>query len=993
MTQGQGYFEPKNPFTGKSPKHQKAATESGWSDLSDAVIVPLVEDAYDAPPKRMKGALAMIDPIKQILDIRNIKYEEKFAFLREALQNINRSRREEGHNLFPDVVIDIGEDSLTIYDNAGGIRKEKLAELFDFGVSGWEGSAKEENPFGQGFLSFVMLFDKVEIFSNNVHAIFDLSEILEKREAGILNLNEAYEWESARSFDTFGRGEFTLMCTKPLEDWNIEDAYDMAVKSGEKLSIKSLSINGNNIPLITFETPYGNEFIDITKYNSAGEKILEGYVEITGGEWKNPEFYYYGLIVGHFYNLPGMRGNVNILDKRYGMPVENRDRWQQSKKGSGIHLTENHIRSLVKDFAKYIVETGTDEEIEKYSVVIKEYLVYEQYRNNINFALIGDNTVKAISDDIKSENPDISEEDFQEEIKERMSTKSNLLEAAERTIRSEGEVAEEYNQKEAEIEKRREKIIEEKFEADHVEQEVLIEEEEALSQEETDLREAEIDSVKEEERRAKRVKEGVVRVSDIKKTTFWVKAAEIPTYLELIKNAEYHGYQIAIAHNSIQAELFEQEQVDMSTKRGKFLPIGLFNYVSTNQVKMKTIGPKTKEEARIEWAINTFINSVPEFEKIDFHIADYEFRTIMKIPGTNIEETKKTTAVAYAEGNDIYMMRQIGYGNATAGEIQGFYGARSLRPYLKYNDFTLENKTIGWGDITLFLRVVNLIAHEMAHSVYNTTDNTQEHFEAMGKIIALFNAVITEHQGRTTLGGAKDMGVKNRRALGVEKGDTVAITYFSGTDIEMEESEIKPTKAKKVKTFKVGDYLLYNNLAVEITTVTDAVYEVKFFEPYTGDVLYDFATVPKAEAIEFPFKKGRLYKDLEYDRNLFVMDILTSIRSNGIKIMEFRDYNETDDKDYRIIPTAQAVDLKVEIFNKKQQAEFVHRIATRLVDKYMNDYGPSSIPELVKYFEYRLPINFQAIQYIVRDKYTDKYVKSGTFTQEGSEEYYFNERF
>ena len=42
MTQGQGYFEPKNPFTGKSPKHQKAATESK-SDVSNAEIVPTIE--------------------------------------------------------------------------------------------------------------------------------------------------------------------------------------------------------------------------------------------------------------------------------------------------------------------------------------------------------------------------------------------------------------------------------------------------------------------------------------------------------------------------------------------------------------------------------------------------------------------------------------------------------------------------------------------------------------------------------------------------------------------------------------------------------------------------------------------------------------------------------------------------------------------------------------------------------------------------------------
>ena len=245
----------------------------------------------------------------------------------------------------------------------------------------------------------------------------------------------------------------------------------------------------------------------------------------------------------------------------------------------------------------------------------------------------------------------------------------------------------------------------------------------------------------------------------------------------------------------------------------------------------------------------------------------------MRIPGTNIEKTEKTCAIAYAEGNDVYMMREIGYGNTVAGEVQGFYGAKSLKPYLKYNDFPLENKTIGWGDIALFLRVVNLIAHEMAHSIKHTTDNTQEHFEAMGKIIAQFNAVITEHQGRTILGEGKQMSLKNRRALGVEKEDTVAITYFSGSDVEMEESEISPTKTKKIKTFKEGDYLLADDdLAAIITSVERDSYTASIISGHEADP--ETVKVLKTEAVEFPFKKGRLYRDNTNNETLFVIDII-----------------------------------------------------------------------------------------------------------------------
>lgn len=987
-----GYPEPPDIRTGKAPEHQKNALESsGWSNLSNAEIVPLVEDRDEGAPRKMKGALAMIDPIQQILDIRNIKYENKFAFIREALQNVDRSTEEEGHNLYPDVDITISNDSFTICDDAGGITKEKLSKLFDFGISGWEGGALKENPFGQGFLSFVILFDRVEVFSNNVHAVFDLGDILQRREERVFSLNEAYDYEATRSYDTFGRGEFTVICTKPTEFWDEFEAYDMAVESGRTLAFKSLVINGENIKLQSFEAPY--DAIDISKYKSSGEKVIDGWIQPTGDMNEYPFFYHFRKPVGHFYTLPGISGKVNILNNRYGEPVENRDRWQQSTKGSGIVLTKNHILEKIEKFALEIVKYGDDETIKKYEEFIDHYLDYNQYKYLINFAIIGDNTIKAISDDIRKEDPEITEEKFQEEFKERTSSKSKLIESAEKTIRTESEIAEDYNKKEAEIEERRKEIEEEKIEADEVEEEVLEEEEEALSEEQIEFDRKEKEEQKREEQRKRRLEEGEVKLADVKKITFWVEAEYITTFLDQIKNAEYNGYQVAVAYNQIQKRVFSNESIGGDEKsKNMFLHIGNFNFVSTNKVKMKSIGPKTKEEARIEWVINTFINSVPEFEQVDFHIADYDFLTIMRIPGTNIEKTEKTCAIAYAEGNDVYMMREIGYGSTVAGEVQGFYGAKSLKPYLKYNDFPLESKTIGWGDIALFLRVVNLISHEMAHSIYHTTDNTQEHFEAMGKIIAQFNAVITEHQGRTTLGKGKEMSLKNRRALGVEKEDTVAITYFSGTDAEMEEAEISPTKVKKIKTFKEGDYLLHNDLATIIEEVKDSVYIASYIQGY--DVDAEVLEIPRTEAIEYPFKKGRLYKDTLSNDILFVTQIKKcpwNSHENGIQVMRFTDYNKTEIKEEEFLYTYEAVALNLEPYNKKEQAKFVHDIAVRLIDKRMDSYGRVSIPYLVDYFEPILPINFQAIQYIIDKKYSDLYKKTGTQTYEGADEYYFRE--
>jgi len=107
--------------------------------------------------------------------------------------------------------------------------------------------------------------------------------------------------------------------------------------------------------------------------------------------------------------------------------------------------------------------------------------------------------------------------------------------------------------------------------------------------------------------------------------------------------------------------------------------------------------------------------------------------------------------------------------------------------------------------------------------------------------------------------------------------------------------------------------------------------------------------------------------------------------------MKFTDYNKTETKNREFIYTQSAIELNLEPYNKKEQAEFVHDIAIRLIDMRIDSYGLVSIPYLVEYFEKILPINFQAIQYLMDRKYSDRYEKSGTKTYEGAEEYQFKE--
>ena len=313
-------------------------------------------------------------------------------------------------------------------------------------------------------------------------------------------------------------------------------------------------------------------------------------------------------------------------------------------------------------------------------------------------------------------------------------------------------------------------------------------------------------------------------------------------YAENIAQAEYYGYQIAIAHNKLQRKVFENETQ-------KFYHISHFEFSEKRETNLKSVGPKNKKERRLQWVFNTFLQA-SKYADYRIHIASFTFTTHLTIPGTNIKETKHDIdAAAFAQGADIYIEREVRSGQSADGAISGYYGVKTLYPYLEYNEFDLSNKTIGWGDITAFLKVLTLISHELAHVAYGTKDNTKEHLEAMTTIEAEFDTIIAEHRGKTTLSTGKSVPKSIAKDLNITPNDTVALTFFEGTS-----EEIEKIKKEKVPTFKKGDYVIIKNTQ-ELGYVTS----VEDRDTYRLNTPSGYITLSVNEIEHSYLKSGSLY--------------------------------------------------------------------------------------------------------------------------------------
>ena len=945
------YHEPPDPRTNKAPDHQATALKKSRSSISNTEIIPMVVDELDTDVTFVSKALRARNPITEIQNIRENRYSDRLAFLREAFQNVARS----AGNVPATVSITISPTTLSISDNAGGVTKSNIDDVFILGESGWSKEVKgEQNPFGQGFMSAVIIFNKITVESNNVKAEFDWGKIeQEYKKSNTYDLSHAYVVLEAKSRDKFGRNRFKVTLENPTEYWDPEAAATIIKDTGGTFGFKELTINDVPITLHSFSSvPAG--YLKVYKPGSIEGYIAPATLDIS------PTIHYFGAKVGTQHTpLKALTGSINVTNPRYGKPTENRNMWQESTKNSGIILTENLIRNTAVSIALTLVKDASDAQIKTNEAFITEYADYSDYKKHIRFKLINNGMIKQIEEKIRSTNPTISESEFKQEMDKALTSQSTLMDAASNSTLSKEESVQSYNQKQSEIQQKRSEIQQKQADSDSIEKEVLSQESEALDDQESQLRQKQHDSLTNKQRLTSLIDKNNSgsKLSDISRTTFWVPSDEITYYEEQIKKAEYHNYAVAIAHNKLQKELFQ-------TESSKFTHISRFSFSQSNSAKLKSIGPKNAEERRIQFIINTFISSSP-YSQIKVHIATFTLENTLTIPNTKIKEVQTIEAAAYAEGNNIYIERNINYGHSTDGAIDGYYGIKTLKPYLAYNDFPLTSKTIGWGDITLFLKLLPLLAHELAHAHYHTEDNTQSHLEAMTTIMAEFNTIIAAHQAKTQLSTTTPPSIS--KSLSIPPSTPVAVTYWEGTDFTIEKESAKAPSSPTTPPLSVEDYVI---------TPTGNITQVYFIDQDKYSV-YDITTDSKAqysahELTPAPLTPGRFY---HHNSSLVLFTRYWQGKPQGITYTSSSPSSilQSDLYDYSTISSEYS---QYTPLTKREQSTLVKSIVVETMG-ILNERSKSfSVDEVHTYMNNHIPVKRYTINDIV-----SAYHKNGTLTR------------
>lgn len=189
----------------------------------------------------------------------------------------------------------------------------------------------------------------------------------------------------------------------------------------------------------------------------------------------------------------------------------------------------------------------------------------------------------------------------------------------------------------------------------------------------------------------------------------WIRASEITDMDHQMRELEYYGIRVVVAKNLLYENVYSH------------LGIPHISEVQSSvesQFEISNVGLATLKERR-------FMSLLEKIEqhygmKDLFRIADLTLILRHHVNGKEVSVEKKRIAGLYRRDED---------------GVRRIYLDRREMQFERYKVQTWDAPTIGLNDLRFLLRNAAVIAHELAHCLYDTMDGTTEHFEKTEKLI------------------------------------------------------------------------------------------------------------------------------------------------------------------------------------------------------------------------------------------------------------------
>lgn len=623
-------------------------------------------------------------------------FDSPLVFVTEFLQNSYRAKAKM-------VTITTDGDEVTFIDNGCGCRSPKNILTLDF--SEWETT---EEGFGIGFWSFLAVPEIIEcnVASKKWTANINTRKLFEKGEP---------ESEVTTIENSFHGFEVTLK-----SPWFFDNIHDLEMKIREvgELQPYLVVLNGREIPKKDLFLDVSGDFC-----KEFSNRLFDAKFCIATTPYKSPALYYEKRLVERLYRVEGVGGVIEMKPKALNLKEPDRRSVVNNEK---YDLFVKKIIECQKDLYLDFLRTAEPDLVDRYAQIISgvlnvadyEKLVlvdgfedeYEFSKRQLNQEMKAhDNAMNRLKEFIANKN-----EEYQNTLfsmakpamnDEELRTVSNLLNAVDE------EGYQWFSTDESAPATQNEAVIPNEEDIKNtcelvvggvVFKKVKLDAEEFKQPDEEQEDALLVVPAKKKRRLRGNIKEQIRRFP--KKV--WLKASELEEFADLKARAEYYGVRVFVAKNILHEKIYQFNGVSHITE--------IKNGVTQRYIKEDVVLKTKKEEIFI-----SLLQPICEYFKIPantFLIGKIKIYIETKLDGKVIDRKIKD--------------------NSTKIEVEGVCEGGHIifdRKYLGLKRFNFGDG-LGKQEFKALFASCKLIAHELAHLLYGTEDNTENHFRVESQL-------------------------------------------------------------------------------------------------------------------------------------------------------------------------------------------------------------------------------------------------------------------
>ena len=310
-----------------------------------------------------------INVINEMKKLRETTYSNKYAWVKEIIQNCQRASASH-------IKVTLTRDTVIIEDNGVGCTNPET--LFEKNISGWNNNIKNnENPFGEGFFSTLMAANKIIVESIGFKCTFDVKRMFEENTVDVIKVEESNK-----------KNGFTIILTDWLDNidyYGILCAFDNV---GKYIKKPKIVINGDRIKYEGLNPNSNKPFI-----HYINNKYFSGWIR--PHSWKNGDWdtcsvkcFAFDRLIKDSTITTGVCGVLNFKPNSVNLRSPDREEFIFDTLYDNAY--ENFLDEVRKMCIK-IVKFGTDTQIQNFDTFIDKYVNVDDYKRFIKFKFIGRN--------------------------------------------------------------------------------------------------------------------------------------------------------------------------------------------------------------------------------------------------------------------------------------------------------------------------------------------------------------------------------------------------------------------------------------------------------------------------------------------------------------------------------------------------------------------------------------------------------------------------